>query len=369
VIAPLIVILAILAVEFACRASMIVQMPADKSIPPGHQPFVRAIARALRRRCGVREGARIVVAVSGGCDSLALLRAMALLAKRRKWRLELAVGHVQHHLREQAEGDASLVEALANELDLPFMRADLSLPRGKHNLEAVARHQRYEALRTMAETFDARYVATAHQADDQLETLLMRLLRGASIAGLRGMAWQRRLTRPQAMDAPILIRPMLSVTRDDAAAFLALLHQPWREDHTNADVSRLRARLRHAVLPVLREIRSDAAHKAVILTDHLRAIHELVEAEIDRHHERVSHENGRWLIDRGEARLMNRAVLVALLRRVLTEAGVGRDRLGMRTLGPVVRAIGDTRGGERSFSLSDGVRIAVTREAVRIGRM
>ena len=168
-------------------------MPSRRDLP--HHPLVRAVAEGLRHHCGVREGARLIVAVSGGADSVALLRALAILAPRRNWNLNLAVGHVQHHLRKRgAEADARFVAALAKKLELPFLRADLEPPRpAKGNREDWARKERYGALAEMAQAFGASFMVTAHHGDDQLETMLMRLVRGCSVRGLAGMRWRRRL--------------------------------------------------------------------------------------------------------------------------------------------------------------------------------
>lgn len=323
--------------------------------------LVRTVAWGLRKRCGVRAGGRLVVAVSGGADSVALLRALVVLKDRRGWELELAVGHVQHHLRgDAAEADAQFVESLATELDLTYLRADLSLQPGK-NVEAEARRERYEALATMARTFEAGLVATGHHADDQLETLLMRMLRGSSVTGLRGIAWRRRLD-----ENVHVIRPMLGASRVEAVALLERLGQAWREDHTNADVGRVRAKLRAQALPVLREVRADAAKQAVALADHARQMHRLLGVEVARHHERVVHEDGEAVLDRGEARVMPKVVLTALLRQLLKDAGAPKDKLGSRALAPAVRGIRDTKGGQRMFELSAGVRVTVTRDEVRV---
>ena len=145
-------------------------------------------------------------------------------------------------------------------------------------MEAAARDARYAALREVAVQVGAGYVATAHHADDQLETLLMAILRGTTLRGLRGIAWERPLTAEGALTpggggtsgGVRLIRPMLAATHADAVAFLQQLDQPWREDPTNTDRTRTRARLRHEVLPVLRDLRPSVARKAVELTDHIR---------------------------------------------------------------------------------------------------
>lgn len=234
-------------------------------------PLVRALSQGLRQRGGVREGDHLLVACSGGADSVALLRALHLLHDRRKWNLSLTVAHIQHHLRPPvtAEGDAAFVAELAEQLKLPCHRRDITPGNDAGNVEANARDQRYAALAEIAQEVGAGFVATGHHADDQLETLLMAILRGTTVKGLRGIAWQRPLGEASS-GGITLVRPMLGATHDDAIALLHYLEQPWREDATNLDRSRTRARLRHEVLPVLRELRPSVARKAVELGDALR---------------------------------------------------------------------------------------------------
>lgn len=236
--------------------------------PAAHyQPIVRALSRGLRRHGGVREGDHVVVACSGGADSVALLRGLDLLRCRRKWNLRLTVAHVQHHLRppEAAEADAAFVDRLARDLGLPYERRDVRPGDLKGNVEANAREARYAALVEIAREAGAGFVATAHHADDQLETVLMALLRGTTAKGLRGIARTRPLS-----DGVALIRPLLDATHDEALALLKDMGQDWREDATNQDPSRTRARLRQEVLPVLRSLRPSVARKAVELGDALR---------------------------------------------------------------------------------------------------
>lgn len=237
-----------------------------------YHPLVRHVAAGLRRRCGVVEGDAIVLAVSGGADSVALLRAMHLLAPRRTWRLRLVVGHVQHHLRDDAEHDARFVAALAATLGLPFARRDVHPHHHGGNLEATARRQRYAALVQIAAEHDARLIATAHHADDQLETLLMRLVRGTGVRGLRGIAWRHGASRDESARGISVIRPMLAATHDEAVSLLGQLQQTWCEDASNADRTRLRARLRATVTPRLRELHPRVARHAVALADAVRAV-------------------------------------------------------------------------------------------------
>ncbi len=356
--------------------------------------LVKAIAHGLRRRCEVGEGAHVLVAVSGGADSVALLRALAALKERRRWRLTLTVGHVQHHLRgDEAETDARFVEELGRQLKLPQPRRDLDLSGEKGNVEAVARRGRYRALVEMARECGAQFIATGHHGDDQLETLLMRMLRGAGTRGMRGIAWKRKSgigyrvsgigregsggdeaesdsSRNPTPDTryPTIIRPMLAVSRAEIIDYLHTLKQPWREDHTNADVSRWRARLRAEVLPVLEHIRPGAGQKATAFADHLRDVHRVLDDAVEGALGLVRREGEVVSMEREAGKRLRRVVLSGLLRELLTNAGVPGDKLGARQVGRVVRAVRDGEGGERLFSFAGGVMVWVTRDRVRVGQ-
>ncbi len=329
-------------------------------------PFVKTVATALRRHCAVPAGARLVVATSGGADSVALLRALAVLAGRRSWRLDLVVGHVQHGVRAEAESEAVFVSDLAICLGLPFERRDLD-PRAAGdttNQEARLRRARYAALAEMADAVDAEFVATAHHGDDQLETLLMRMLRGASVRGLGGMRWRRRIA-PGAVIR--LVRPMLSVDRAEGVAFLEQLGQPWREDVTNADVSRLRARLRRDVVPVLQALQPRVTARAAELCDHMRGLSRVLDDTTDAlAQEMVGVSEGRIIIDRDRSRRIGRVLLSEVIRVAVLKAGARPDRVGRRNLDRVVRAVLDRRGGCRQFALNAGVMLTVTRDTIEI---
>lgn len=325
-------------------------------------PFVRQIAESLRDRCGVEPGDRVLVAVSGGADSVALLRAMAALAGRKEWSLDLHVCHVNHDLRDDADADAAFVRELAEALSLPLHVRDIRPGGAVGNVEQNARRMRYAALAEVAAEVDADRIATAHHADDQLETLLMRIVRGASARGMSGIAWRRRT---KGCDAT-LVRPMLRVTHDEAVALLNEIDQPWREDPTNADVSRWRARLRADVLPVLRDLRPDAAKKATDTADRLREASRVFDAAARRHAARLTTETSDGVvIDRTAARQTPAALLAAVLRRVCLDRGSPSDQLATHTLSPVVEAAVSDNGETRVFDLA-GVRIEVTFDAIRI---
>lgn len=204
------------------------------------------------RRLHIDAGAAIVVAVSGGADSTALLDALVRLSQREGASGRLLIAHLNHQLRgEEADEDEQFVRALAARLQLPVFveRADVfeRARAAKENLEATARQLRYDFLRRVAEENLAAYVLTAHTQDDQAETILMRLLRGSGAAGLQGVARVRPLSA-----SVKLLRPLLDVTRAQVLEHCQQYGLEFRTDSSNFSAALLRNRVRHELLPVLR---------------------------------------------------------------------------------------------------------------------
>jgi len=197
-----------------------------------------ALARALAAPGAPGPGARILVAVSGGPDSTALLVALAGTASERGFRL--VAGHVDHGLRPESAAEAEAVRALAAGVGAEFALRRVRLAPGP-GLEARARRARYRALADMAAACDARWIATGHTRDDQAETLLLRLLRGAGRRGLGGM-------RPLGTR---VWRPLLAASRDDVRRWLAERGIPFLVDRSNADLAHTRNRVRRLLVPFL----------------------------------------------------------------------------------------------------------------------
>jgi tRNA(Ile)-lysidine synthase len=190
----------------------------------------------------------VLLAVSGGADSVAMLRAMRAICQNPK---RLAVAHLNHRLRGQgSDDDETFVRELCDRLGVKCETARqqvdrLASQRGD-GLEEAARAARYIFLRETAERMAARYVVTAHTADDQAETIMHRIIRGTGIGGLRGMS-RTRLLSP----AVTLIRPMLGLRRRQLVDYLSALDQPFRLDPSNLDTQFTRNRIRHDLLPGL----------------------------------------------------------------------------------------------------------------------
>ncbi len=198
-------------------------------------------------------GKTVVVAVSGGCDSVALLHILRELS-RRGLRLKLQVAHLNHMIRgAEADADERFVQALAEALKLPCITARRDVPaereKGKGSLEEVARNVRYDFLGQVARDVGATKIATGHTASDQVETVLGRMVRGTGLRGLAGIPKRRRLGPDSHTE---VVRPLLTCWRDEVREFLRLAHLHWREDKSNLDTGIFRNRLRLEVLPMLR---------------------------------------------------------------------------------------------------------------------
>jgi tRNA(Ile)-lysidine synthase len=204
----------------------------------------------------------VAVAVSGGADSVALLH--LLLALRSKLGIVLSVAHFNHQLRARAsDNDEKFVARLAAKhgLALHLEHADIArkAQRDKGNLEDTARRARYAFFAKLVADGQATQVAVAHTADDQAETVLAHILRGTGLAGLGGI-------HPIAHH---IVRPLIQVRREDLRAYLRANEQPWREDATNRDTSKLRARIRKKLIPLLEK------HFQPAVVSHLAALADL----------------------------------------------------------------------------------------------
>ncbi|HQE91940.1 MAG TPA: tRNA lysidine(34) synthetase TilS [Anaerolineae bacterium] len=239
----------------------------------------------------LQPGARVVVGVSGGPDSVVLLHVLRRLAEPLD--LTLHVAHLHHAIRgAEADADADFVAALAVDWGLPCTveRVDVRAIAERHKLalEEAARYARYTFLCQVAQQSGATCIAVGHNADDQSETVLMHLLRGAGPAGLRGMLPATPLRDYHLLSASLkpnaeltLIRPLLYVPRADIAAYCAEQQLATRFDRSNLDTTFFRNRLRHEVLPYLAQINPHIAER-------LRNLAEVVRADYDMLHEFVS---------------------------------------------------------------------------------
>lgn len=313
--------------------------------PLKHDPGVRAVLRSWRRLTGGREATDenrpTLVACSGGADSSALALALACSGAR------TVIAHVVHDMRppEQAHADRDAARNLAGLLELEFIEREVSV-KGGGNAEASARRERYKALAAMTAEKGCECVATAHHADDQLETFLMRLGRGSGLRGIRGI-------RDRAIIAGVpVVRPALAIDRADCERICRACGWHWAHDATNEDVSRLRARLRREVTPVLKAIFPRIAGNSVALLATVRAVDALLrERALGLATCKVEAASRRVQWARPELRAEPDAVIAAGLVGAAELVGAGRDarRIRREVIDQIVRAIKDGRGGTRDW--------------------
>ena len=192
-------------------------------------------------------GGKVLCALSGGSDSMCLLHLLSAMAEEGGF--TLCAAHYNHHLRgAESDGDAAFVARWCEEHHIPYAlgEGDVAAEAAKRNqgLEETARQLRYAFLTETAEALGCSRIATAHNADDNLETLLLHLTRGAGLHGLAGIPPRRGE----------LVRPLLTTPRADIEAYLEAHHIPHVEDSTNTDTKYARNKLRSQVIPVLREL-------------------------------------------------------------------------------------------------------------------
>jgi tRNA(Ile)-lysidine synthase len=201
--------------------------------------IVHAAARTIHRYAMLEGGETLVIGVSGGADSVALLHVLLRLAP--DLALRLHVLHVDHGLREDSARDGEFVRALGIRLGVPVDIVRARVAAG--SIEAAARAARHGALEAAAVRVGAARIALGHTADDQAETLIMRLLEGTGVRGLAGIPPVRGR----------LIRPLIESRHQDAVTTLTAAGLPWIEDPSNRDVRFFRNRVRHALMPRLVE--------------------------------------------------------------------------------------------------------------------
>ncbi len=234
--------------------------------------MVNKICAFMKRYEMVKPGDSVICAVSGGADSMALLWAMYLL--KDKLKISLAAAHFNHHLRgEESDRDEAYVTDFCKGYNIPLYKGEGTVLPGKKGLEAAAREARYAFLDSLPGK-----IATAHTADDNAETLLMHLIRGTGLKGLGGIS-------------PVLgsrIRPMLTVTRDEVLAFLESYHISFVEDSSNGEDAFLRNRLRHSVMPLLKEENPRLAENLTQMALSLREDEALLQTRLGRDNIRVT---------------------------------------------------------------------------------
>ncbi len=291
------------------------------------------IRTTIERQGLIPAGRRVVAGVSGGADSVALLRALHALD------IPVTVAHLNHRLRgPESDADEAFVRGLGLELDLPVMVKSVDIrslvESSRLSIEMAARQVRHDFF---AE-FDDAVIALAHHADDQVETFFLKLARGAGSEGLCGMPYSQRIGSVR------LIRPMLDIPRADILTWLKSSGWAWREDASNSDESFLRNRVRHTILPLLERELNPNLRTAVLRTmDILREENTWMEGITE-------HTNP------ADASALPPGARRRMLRKWLFEHGA--TEAGFETVDRILRLM-DEGTGSMTFELNDRQRVVV----------
>ena len=259
--------------------------------PPAVARVLERVAASARKHEMFTAGETVLVACSGGPDSVCLLHTLHRL--RRLLKIRLAVFHFDHRLRDDSENDAAYVVRQADRLGLPLvLREATDAPSAGDSVEAWARLARYAALTEAAAEVDASRAALGHTLDDQAETVLLALVRGGGVDAVAGM--------PPVGTAPPLgfpiVRPLLETRREEVVAFCRAVRLRPREDPSNRDRRFLRNRIRHEVLPVLEtsldrnvkvtlarvaeNVRADASYLDDVTSSEVQRVSKIGEGEV-----------------------------------------------------------------------------------------
>lgn len=337
--------------------------------------FVRNLITEWRQLGLPVSGEMIILAVSGGADSVSLLLAVADLSKRKKLSHQIIVAHFNHGLRgKESDADESFVERLARSLDFEIAVGKGKIPK-KGNLEQNARTERYEFLRTTAAEYNAFAILTAHTMNDQAETFLMNLIRGSGPDGLAGMQpvrkavangtswdisgrlgtlWDRRDTRDNGTTGhrgtrdtgqALLVRPLLRwAKRVDTEQFCKESGIKYRKDSMNEDKAYKRVRIRKSVLPMLAKINpkivQTLANTAELLSEPGAVATGFLSDKIGLK----------------ELRELPKAQLYATLRAWLRSNRGNLRALGLKHIGAIERLIHSPKSG-RTVELPNGERV------------
>jgi len=298
---------------------------------------------------------RWLVAVSGGCDSMALLYGLVQLKQELGDLKYLHVGHLNHQLRgEESDGDAEFVQGQGHALGLEVTieRADVKALASKwgESIETAARRARYEFLEVTARKEGCGKIALAHNADDQVETILHRILRGTGIKGLAGIPAMRE-TRLHGSDPLWLVRPLLQIRRVDIEAFLEDHEIGSRRDSSNASKVFTRNRIRHDLLPLLKSQYNPNVVEAIQQLGHMSQwLSEMLLEEVCEGLEEVTVERQREgvTLDIVKLKQMPKMQQGQIVHQALFELKIPLRRIGFKQITAVLQLLNPSQACGKS---------------------
>jgi tRNA(Ile)-lysidine synthetase-like protein len=330
--------------------------------------FKRQVLDFIRQEQLIHTRDRLVIACSGGVDSMALLSFCMKLQKNME--LDLIVAHVDHMLRgEVSLQDRRFVESFCAERGLICESVSIDIPTlhkvQSGNLQALCRSERYTFLQQVMQKHNANKLVTAHHADDQLESLLMALVKSLSVASLQGISMRRPFGQGE------VIRPFLMVTKDEIREYLQSTGNTFREDASNAKDDYTRNRIRHKIVPVMKQQNLVVSEHAVILAQQLAEDESYLQAQAYESFERVVKKIGDSLYEIGIEAFQNEPV--ALQRRLililLNYIYNATNTFQSYTLSTAVLNLMQSMDGSSEVHLPNGFKARRYYDLVMIGRL
>lgn len=321
--------------------------------------MLKRLSQELRSRRLLASDDHVVVGVSSGPDSMALLHLLLRLndldarqAGHAGWSLKLHMAHLDHQLRgDESEADAAFVQAAADSYSLPcsIEKRDIAKLAKERSvgLEETSRRERYTFFERVCLQTGAKVVAVAHHADDHAETILQRIVRGTGLRGLAGIPQSRPISR----NADVrLIRPLLRVSRDSLRAYLADEGVAFREDSTNASLEPTRNRIRHMILPAIEESINPQVRDALVrLGEQAQWVQEYLGETVQRTFESliISHTDQELVLNVDALGRKSRIVQTELVRLGYRSFGLGEQDLSFAHLSAALDLIADRASGKQ----------------------
>lgn len=310
--------------------------------------FADRFDRHLRESGLLAEGDVVLVALSGGRDSVVLLHLLRFPLAH--WRLHLHAAHFDHRMRPDSTADADWTAGLCTAWEIPLLGGCARTPLRS---EADARDARYEFLQDAADRARASRILTAHHADDQAETVLFRAIRGTALRGLAGIPERRGR----------IVRPLLPFRRAEIAAYAARHRISFREDPTNRSLTYTRNRIRHEIMPRLESIAPGATRSLTRLAEHVREAELAWDDVLERLESGLLRETAEGIeLARDELLSYHPHVRARVLRRALLRFGPAAEHAGTRA---ALEFINSGSSGSR-VTLPGGIRIAREFDRIRI---
>lgn len=322
--------------------------------------FLDRVVRTIRDRQLFVPGHHLLLAVSGGPDSVALLSLMTSLAP--SWRLTLTVVHFNYGLRgSESDDDEAFVSSFCQSRNIPLIvrRPVLSKQRRVSSLQMLARWARYEAMKSLAHEIHADRILTGHTANDQAETILLWMLRGAGLTGLAGMPLMRE---------KLIVRPLLKTTREEILEYLKQEGLSYRQDSSNLTALYRRNRVRHDLLPVMEDITPGIVRLLERQADVLRADDDYLRQVVDGLYDSLItvDAKGNQRFERQAVAALPDALKRRLVRHILTGTDPEQRAPNLRAVESVLRFVSSRSKGTR-LSLR-GADVIRDRERVHVVR-